>query len=102
MHRLLKPGGVLLATAPGIGLVKENPGDEAGYWAFTERTLQSLFGPCFPGEQLHIAAHGNVLASIAWLHGLPANALQPQEREHCDPQYPLLLTVKALKCGSRC
>lgn len=100
LHRLLKPGGVLLLTAPGVGLVKANATAAAGYWAFTERTLRLLFEPAFGAEQLQVSTHGNVLAAMAWLHGLPADQLDAAELEVQDPQYPLLLTLRAIKSGS--
>jgi hypothetical protein len=44
-----------------------------------------------------VEAHGNVLAAIGFLHGLATQELEATELEHQDPDYPLLITVRATK-----
>jgi hypothetical protein len=46
-----------------------------------------------------VAAHGNVLTSVAFLEGLAARELRREELDAHDPQYPMLITVKATKPG---
>jgi hypothetical protein len=41
--------------------------------------------------------HGNVLAAISFLHGLAAEELRPEELDHRDTDYELLITVRARK-----
>ena len=48
-----------------------------------------------------MTAHGNVLASTAFLQGLAAEELEPAELDTKDPLYPLLITVRAVKAGER-
>lgn len=97
LYRLLRPGGVALVTAPGLGLLKARINEEAGYWAFTERTLHNLFAPRFGNQAVQVTSYGNVLAATAFFHGLAAAQLEPHELAQQDPQYPLVITLKAFK-----
>jgi len=38
-----------------------------------------------------------VLTAIAFLHGLAAEELRREELDYCDPDYEVLLTVRAAK-----
>lgn len=98
LHRILKPGGVLLATVPGISQISRYDMDRWGeYWRFTTRSLQRLFADAFPGGTVTVEAHGNVLVAIAFLHGLAAEELRREELDRLDPAYEVSLTVRAVK-----
>ncbi len=101
-HRILKPGGVLLLTAPGLGRISRYDMDRWGdYWRFTSRSLARLLEETFPGSDVAVSAHGNVMASIAFLHGLSAGELDSSELEHADPDLELLITARARKPEGR-
>jgi hypothetical protein len=92
---MLKPGGVVLVTAPGIcQLFSDEP---AVYWRFTSESLRRLFEDCFPPEDVQVCAYGNVLSSIASLHGLVDEELTSDELEHRDPDYELVIGLRAVK-----
>lgn len=98
VHRILKPGGVVLATVPGISKVSRYDMDRWGYyWSFTMASAGRLFREFFPASNVQVDAHGNVLASIAFLHGLAIKELKQQELDNVDPDYQLLITVRAVK-----
>jgi ubiquinone/menaquinone biosynthesis C-methylase UbiE len=100
VFRILKPGGVLLATLSGISQISRYDMDRWGeYWRFTTLSAQRLFAELFPAECMTIEAHGNVLAAIALLHGLASSELKPQELDHHDPDYEIIITVRAVKPG---
>ena len=100
VHRILRPGGVVLATVPGISQVSRWDMERWGdYWRFTTLSARRLFEAGFPPELVSVAPHGNVLASIAFLHGLAAQDLRPDELDHNDPDYQLLITVRAVRPG---
>ena len=102
VYRILKPGGVALATVPGISKISRYDMDRWGhYWSFTTKSLQRLFEIVFPVENLKIEPHGNVLAAIAFLHGLATEELDKMELDYSDPDYQLLITVRAKKPGLR-
>ncbi len=94
----LKPGGVALVTIPGISKISRYDMDRWGYyWSFTTRSIEMLFSAVFPAEYLQIEAHGNVLSAISFLHGLASQELRQKELDYCDPDYELLITVRAVK-----
>jgi SAM-dependent methyltransferase len=97
LDRILKPGGVLLATVPGISQISIDEWADSWYWAFTELAIRRLFGEAFGEEQVIIKTHGNVLAATAFLNGLAAEELHQAELEHHDPHYQLLITIRAVK-----
>lgn len=98
LHRMLSPGGVLLATLPGI-TAKCNPDSDlwGDFWRFTTQSARRLFEERFVGENLIVDAYGNVLAAAAFLYGLAAAELETEELELRDANYELLITVRAVK-----
>jgi len=94
-HRLLRPGGVLLATVAGISQISRYDQERWGdYWRFTPRSLEALLAPEF--GPVTVRAHGNVLAATALLQGLavedlPESSLLDDE----DPDYPVIITAVA-------
>ena len=99
LHRILKPGGVVLATSHGITKIARREGvdDWGEYWHFTTQSSKRLFGEHFAPENIKILTYGNVLSTIGSLHGLAASELAPEELEFKDPNYELLVTVRAQK-----
>jgi SAM-dependent methyltransferase len=98
LSRILKPGGILLATVSGISKISRDDMDRWGHnAAFTTRSAEQLFHEFFPEENLKVNAHGNVLAAIACLHGLASEELRRQELEYHDPDFQVLVTIRAVK-----
>jgi SAM-dependent methyltransferase len=98
LHRVLKPGGVVLATVPGISRICRPDVDLWGdYWRFTTRSARRLFEEAFPPQNVTVEAYGNVLSSIAFLHGLATKELRQAELDLRDPNYELLIGVRAQK-----
>ena len=93
----LKPGGVLLATMPGISQISRHDMDRWGdYWRFTTLSARRLFEDAGPMD-VTVKAYGNVLAAVAFLHGLAAEELREDELNWPDPDYELLIAVRAVK-----
>ena len=94
----MAPGGVLLATVPGISQISRYDMDRWGdYWRFTDASIRRLFGDVFGPENVAVQTHGNVLAAIAFLEGLAAEELDAAELRSHDPDYQVLITVRAVK-----
>jgi glycosyltransferase involved in cell wall biosynthesis len=97
LYRILKPGGVLLATVPGISQLERGQWKDAWYWSLTILSTRRLTEEAFPTEGVEVESHGNVLAATAFLMGLAAEELDLTELEHRDPLYQLLITLRAAK-----
>ncbi len=97
LHRILKPDGVLLLTVPGISQTTDENWRDSWYWSFTVPSLTRLAGEIFPDGNFEIESHGNVLAATAFLHGLASQELQSEELNAHDPDFPVLLTLRARK-----
>jgi glycosyltransferase involved in cell wall biosynthesis len=98
LHRILRPGGVVLATVPGISQIVRLDMDAWGdYWRFTSLSARRLFESAFPPSGVEVEAHGNVLAAAAFLYGLSSRELRAEELDHFDPDYEVLVTVRAVK-----
>ncbi len=66
------------------------------YWRFTPQSLDRLLRPVF-GDGVRIAAHGNVLAATAMLHGIVTEELTAAELAKHDPNYPVAICAVATK-----
>lgn len=100
LYKMLKPGGALLATLPGICPVIQGhliAGDGEDWWRFTSRSAQFVFGEVFGEANVQVQSYGNVLTATAFLHGLVQEELTRQELEYCDPAFELLIGVAAIK-----
>lgn len=98
----LKPGGVALVTTPGISKISRYDMDRWGYyWSFTTKSGYKMFEDVFPAANIQVNAYGNVLAAIAFLQGWAVEELKPGELDYIDPDYELLITVRAVKPAER-
>jgi len=98
VHRILRPGGIVLATFPGISKISREDMDRWGcHYGFTSLSAARLFGEAFGSERVKVEAVGNVLAAAAFLYGLAAEDLAPDDLVHRDPDYEVLLRVRAVR-----
>jgi SAM-dependent methyltransferase len=98
LHHALKAGGVLLATVPGITAACKPDRDHWGdWWRFTTLSARRLLEETFPPGNVRVEAYGNVLAAVAFLHGLAAGELRPSELELRDPDYEVIIAIRAVR-----
>lgn len=98
LHRMLKSGGVLLLTIPGISQISRYDMDRWGdYWRFTLASAKRLFSELFPEDSVRIETYGNVLAATAFLHGLSVEELTEDELDYSDPDYEVTIAIRAMK-----
>ncbi|WP_062291023.1 class I SAM-dependent methyltransferase [Nostoc piscinale] len=97
LYRILKPGGILLVTVPGISQVVKCDWGDDWCWALTTQSARLLFEEKFPKTNVQFETHGNVLAAIAFLQGLAVQDLHQEELDYQDNEYQLLITVRAVK-----
>ena len=96
-HRILKPGGVMLATVPSVSRIDCVAGIEGDYWRFTKASAEKMFSEFFQNENLTIEAYGNVLVDISFLIGLATHELTKKELDYIDSNFPLLICIRAVK-----
>lgn len=97
LHRILKPGGVLLLTVPGISKIPQDQWGDLCCWSFTRKSVFELFQSVFPRELVVVESSGNVLSAVAFLHGLATEELDESELNYHDPLYQVLISMKAVK-----
>ncbi|MFL6281380.1 MAG: polysaccharide deacetylase family protein, partial [Vicinamibacterales bacterium] len=96
-HRILKPGGVLLATFPSASRVCLEYGEDGDYWRMTPAGARALVRSSFEPSILSSQPYGNVLTNTAFLHGLSATELSDTEFDDHDPYFPVLTGIRAKK-----
>lgn len=98
LYRVLKPGGVLLATFPGISQISRYDMEHWGeYWRFTTLSARKLFIEAFCEHHVTIQSYGNVLTAIAFMHGLISQELRNDELDYHDNDYEVIIAVRAVK-----
>lgn len=101
LYRILKPGGILLATASGMAQISREDFEMWGeYWRFTSLSFRLLFEEAFPKENITVHSYGNVLAAISFLEGLSVEDLRKKELDAQDPNYEILIAIRAVKPGT--
>ena len=102
LHRILKPGGVLLLTSAGIARIGRRLGrdDWGEYWRITAQSADALLHEAFPRGDVRVQTYGNVLAAVAFLHGLAPDELEPAELDYVDPDYEVIVAARARKSAA--
>lgn len=96
-HRLLRPGGVLLATVPAVSKVDHHAGVDGDFWRFTAGSCRRLCSDVFVGGSVEVHAYGNVLSAIGFLTGLAWEELSTPDLDVEDELFPVLIGVRATK-----
>jgi SAM-dependent methyltransferase len=98
LHRIVKPGGRILVTVPGIAQVSPYDMQSWGeYWRFTNVSLRRLFETAFSSDNIQVQTKGNVLTAVALLENIAAEELTLEELAHVDAQYQVMLLARAVK-----
>lgn len=98
LHRMLRPGGVLLGSVAGIAQISRYDMDRWGhYWGFTSLSLRRLLEAHFDPSDVEIETYGNVLAATALLYGLAAQELTSRELREHDRDYEVIIGFRAVK-----
>jgi SAM-dependent methyltransferase len=94
-YRALRPGGVLLATAPSVTRVSPTYPD-ADFWRFTPAGISELFVRHWEGD-FTVHALGNLRSCVGFLLGQVVEELADAVLDHHDARFPLTVAVEAHK-----
>jgi SAM-dependent methyltransferase len=98
VHRILVPGGVLLATTPGIARIAPVESELFGeWWHFTSMSAQRVTEEIFGIGNVEVETFGNVLAAAGFLYGLGRFDLTPAELAVHDPAFQVTIGIRAVK-----
>ncbi len=95
-HRVLKPGGAILATLPVMSRIDARSGPSGDFWRFTEASARYIFNNKHFAS-LEVRSWGNVLSGTAFWVGQAQEELSKRELNYNDPNFPCIVTVKAVK-----
>lgn len=100
VFRILRPGGVLLATVGGVSQFSRWDSERWGhYWNFTTDSVDRLLAESFPPGNRDVQSFGTVLTATAFLYGLSSQDLHAAELEQHDPDYQVVIAARAVKPG---
>jgi SAM-dependent methyltransferase len=98
VHRILAPGGVLLATTGGISRIAPIEAPVYGHWwHFTSMSARRLAEEVFGEGNVEIETYGNVLAAAGFLFGLGRYDLTDAELAVHDPAYEVTIGIRAVR-----
>jgi peptidoglycan/xylan/chitin deacetylase (PgdA/CDA1 family)/glycosyltransferase involved in cell wall biosynthesis len=95
--RILRPGGVLLATVPSVNRVDDERGPDGDFWRLTEASARALFATAFPVDHFEVVPYGNVMACAALLYGLSVEDMAPADVDAVDHTFPVIVAIRAVK-----
>ena len=94
---VVKPGGVILASAAGfIPLIPDGP----DYWRLSAAGWHELTARVWKDSEVQIESHGNCLAVAAATMGLAWEEFREDELLVSDPLRPVLITLRCQKPGA--
>jgi ubiquinone/menaquinone biosynthesis C-methylase UbiE len=93
-HRILKPGGVLLATVPTVARIGYS-GVSGDYWRFTKAGAEYSFKKVF--KEVKAEAFGNLRTCFKSLVGASQEFSNKTEMNYPDSNFPLIVGIIAKK-----
>ena len=97
LHRILRPGGTVLATFPGLSRTSDPLWSASWYWNFTSRSAKRLFGDVFNQAKLEVKGFGNLFVATAFLYGLVQADIPEEDFMHNDDGFEITIGVCARK-----
>lgn len=96
-YRILKPGGCLLLTVPGISHIDKGEWRDYWLWSFTDTAIRKLMTETFNGSSVRINTYGNVYVAAAFLYGMGLPEFKKDYLFHHDASYQVIISAVAVK-----
>lgn len=96
-YRILKPGGCLLLTVPGISRIDQGEWRDYWLWSFTDTAIRRLMTDTFNGSSVSIKTYGNVYVAAAFLYGMGLPEFRKDYLFQHDPGYQVIISAAAVK-----
>lgn len=96
-YRILKPGGSLLLTVPGISHIDRGAWRDYWLWSFTDASVRRLMTDTFNGSDVNIKTYGNVYVAAAFLYGMGLPEFRKDFLYHHDSSYQVIIAAAAIK-----
>jgi SAM-dependent methyltransferase len=90
-YQAVKPGGVLLLTAPALCRFSPHPED---HWRLTVTSLKRLLELNTGTKNIEMSQYGNLVCSLGFLIGAAAEELEPGELDHEDERFPIIVAAR--------
>lgn len=97
IYRILKPGGVVLITVPGISNIDYGEWNDLWMWSFTVASMKRLLAERFTPENIAVESCGNVFAAVSFLHGLSLEDIAAYDHQQVDPHYQVTILARAVR-----
>ncbi|HEX8038545.1 MAG TPA: methyltransferase domain-containing protein, partial [Chryseosolibacter sp.] len=96
-YRILKPGGCLLLTVPGISRIDQGEWRDHWLWSFTDTSVKRLMRETFNGSAVTVNTYGNVYVAAAFLYGMGLPEFRKECLLHKDPGFQVIISAAAVK-----
>ncbi|MDR0868792.1 MAG: class I SAM-dependent methyltransferase [Planctomycetota bacterium] len=98
-YRLLRVGGVLLATAAGISQISRYDMERWGdFWRFTDLSIRRITEKVFGAGNVEVITYGNALSAMLMLQGVAQEDLPDKTvLDKTDADYQVIIGVKATR-----
>jgi SAM-dependent methyltransferase len=90
----LRPGGSLLLAMPGLTAHDDRIPLEEDRWRFLPAGVDELLRAAAPVARRTVVGYGNLVAALAFLHGISAEELRPSELHRYDERYPVVTCAR--------
>lgn len=96
-YRILKPGGSLLLTVPGIAPIDYGSWGYSWYWSFNSLSIKLMLEKHFLPSNTVIESFGNVQVASSFLYGLGLPEMEKEVLDYNDHHMQVIVTAKVTK-----
>ena len=92
----LRPGGVVLITAPGVAPICLDEWGDNFLWRFSAPSMRKLLEKAFEPAKVEVTPMGNLYSATAFLHGAAVQELSIRKLQADMPEYAIIIAARAV------